>query len=88
LIKKQVRHLILFAPSGLRIWKALEQQGSLGFPLPSPHFVTSMQEAVDIALSCTVSGDICLLSPASSSYGMFKNFEARGIAFQKAIPSA
>jgi UDP-N-acetylmuramoylalanine--D-glutamate ligase len=85
LIQKHVRHVILFPPSGLRLWRSVEQECSLRSICPTPHFVTSMQMAVDLALTCTVEGDICLLSPASASYGMFKNFEERGAAFRKAI---
>lgn len=37
------------------------------------------------AKKVTASGKICLLSPAASSYDMFKNFEARGDEFQRLI---
>jgi len=87
LIQKQLRHVILFPPSGLRMWSSVERQCSSIQSIPTPHFVTSMQMAVDLALSCTPQGNICLLSPASASYGMFRNFEERGMAFRNAIYS-
>ncbi|HEX4032734.1 MAG TPA: UDP-N-acetylmuramoyl-L-alanine--D-glutamate ligase [Terracidiphilus sp.] len=86
LTQRHVRHLILFSPSGLRLWQSVEQECGSAAKCPMPHFVTSMQMAVDQAMRCTAPGEICLLSPASASYGMFKNFEERGTAFRKAIP--
>ncbi len=51
------------------------------------HPASSMQEAVSIAKKVTPKGSICLLSTASPSYGMFKNFEEKGEQFQKYILS-
>jgi len=85
LIEKHVRNLILFSPSGTRLWQSVEQQCSSKSNCPTPHFVTSMPMAVGLAFTCTAPGNICLLSPASASYGMFKNFEERGKAFRDAI---
>lgn len=42
-------------------------------------------KGVKKAMEVTASGKICLLSPAASSYDMFKNFEVRGDAFQKLV---
>ena len=37
------------------------------------------------AKEVTAKGKICLLSPAASSYDMFKNFEVRGDEFQRLV---
>lgn len=47
--------------------------------------VSNMQEAVDISKKVTEKGKICLLSPAASSYGFFKNFKERGDLFKKCV---
>lgn len=42
-------------------------------------------KGVNKAKEVTPQGKICLLSPAASSYDMFKNFEVRGDEFQKLV---
>lgn len=48
---------------------------------------SSMQEAVNFAFKHTQEGQICLLSTASPSYSIWKNFEEKGTLFQQAIKS-
>ena len=47
--------------------------------------VENMEEAVKFAKQVTKKNTICLLSPAASSYGYFKNFKERGNIFKKLI---
>lgn len=47
--------------------------------------VIDMQEAVRLAKELTRKNTICLLSPAASSYGYFKNFKERGNIFKQYI---
>jgi UDP-N-acetylmuramoylalanine--D-glutamate ligase len=49
------------------------------------HQVNSMKEAVEVAAAHAKSGDVVLLSPGSSSYDMFKNYEERGNQFKNAV---
>ncbi len=44
----------------------------------------TMRKAVEEATSMAEPGDVILLSPACSSFDMFKNYEERGMAFQEA----
>ena len=88
LMQRHLRHLLLFSPSGPRLWRAVEQQCGAAEACPEPHFVADMQTAVDLAMRHARPGEICLLSPASASYGTFKNFEQRGRAFREAIARA
>jgi len=48
---------------------------------------TSMEEAFAYLKSHAKPGDVCLLSPAASSYDQYKNFEERGAKF-KALAKA
>ena len=47
-----------------------------------------MQAAVAFAFQYTEPGKICLLSTASPSYSIWKNFEEKGDLFQKAIKAS
>ncbi|MBQ3593550.1 MAG: UDP-N-acetylmuramoyl-L-alanine--D-glutamate ligase, partial [Clostridia bacterium] len=49
------------------------------------HTVSSLEEAVEIAKKVTPMGKTCLLSPAASSYNMFKNFAERGNKFKELV---
>lgn len=48
-------------------------------------FTNELEEAVKIAKKVTSKGGVCLLSPAASSYGYFKNFEERGRLFKQYV---
>jgi UDP-N-acetylmuramoylalanine--D-glutamate ligase len=45
----------------------------------------SLDEAVGQAAECAREGDVVVLSPACSSFDMFRNFEERGEAFREAV---
>ncbi len=48
-------------------------------------FCIGFDEIVPLVFRHTPPGSICLLSPASSSYNMFKNFEERGRMFKDSV---
>ncbi len=80
-LPNNVRTVILFPPTGARIWKAIETQSS-NPQLPDAFFVSQMEDAVRIAYERTDPGGICLLSPASPSFGAFKDYKERGDSFK------
>lgn len=87
--KSSVSTVILFAGSGPRIRAAIQASGATINLIDS----SSMDDAVRIAKERTpVSGlgspPIILLSTASPSYGMFKNFEEKGETFARCVRQA
>jgi UDP-N-acetylmuramoylalanine--D-glutamate ligase len=85
LLSSKVENLILFSPTGERMWEAIRKAASedelslMAFP------TETMEEAVRLAFQHTKRGRICLLSPASPSYGKFKDYRERGDAFRKYV---
>lgn len=81
LAEQDVAQAILFPGSGPRIREMIEQLA----PAIKLHDAADMESAVRIARDVTPQHAICLLSTASPSYGMFKNFEEKGEAFKRCI---
>lgn len=82
--KGQIKTLILFAPSGARIWEEICKVTSEG-GRPEKFDVATMEQAVRIAIAETLPGKVCLLSPASASFGTFKDYKDRGNQFKEAV---
>lgn len=72
---------IIFMPdSGLRIMNLMDKNCPKNLIA-----VADLKEAVAKAKEVTKEGGICLLSPASASYGFFKNFEERGKVYKSLV---
>lgn len=85
LLSSKVENLILFSPTGKRMWEAV-QSAARGCECSLKAFpVETMEDAVRVAFERTERGRICLLSPASPSYGKFKDYRERGDAFRKYV---
>ena len=83
-----IRTIILFPGSGPRIREALNEAKIDATIIDS----SSMEEAIEIARSSKSNAQspmpaapVCLLSTASPSYNMFKNFEAKGDEFSRCV---
>jgi UDP-N-acetylmuramoylalanine--D-glutamate ligase len=83
-LPSNIRTVILFPATGERIWSAI-QAHSKNPVLPEPFFVSDMEQAVKIAYERTAPGGICLLSPASPSFGMFRDYRERGDSFKALV---
>lgn len=83
LAKSSVRTLILFSPSGERLWQAVAAAGA--DKQIKKYDVSSMREAIVYATEETSRGKICLLSPASASFGIFKDYKDRADQFKKEV---
>lgn len=79
--RSRISTVILFPPSGTRIWQAIEREYRDGAALPKWFVTTSMREAVSLAFRHTPGGMISLHSPASPSFGLFKDYVERGNLF-------
>jgi UDP-N-acetylmuramoylalanine--D-glutamate ligase len=78
LIKERVKRMILIGEAGERMageWGALTDTVMAG----------TLEEAVHLAYQSAKKGEVVLLSPACSSFDMFKDYKERGEAFKKAV---
>ena len=82
-----VKTLILIGATAEKIYQALktEQNKRGGHPEIPVVFAKTYEEAVLCANSVAQNGDIVVLSPASTSFDMFQNFEERGNLFKKLV---
>lgn len=79
-----VKALVLFQTTGEKI---AESTRSIAGNKVNIQFASSMDEAVKLAASVTPPETTCLLSPASSSFNMFRDYKDRGEQFKKAVLS-
>lgn len=72
-----VAHLLFTGKAGERMRALME-----GVPAAKVTY-SSMEEAFSYLASQAKAGEVCLLSPAASSYDQYKNFEERGAKFKR-----
>lgn len=75
--KYKIKNIVLFPDSGKRILKSKK-----GFNVLE---TDNMYDAVEFAYENTKKGKICLLSTASPSYSIWKNFEEKGNEFKRLV---
>jgi len=78
--KSRVEALILFPTTGKLIWQKMLEVGPRAIEY---FFVKDMATAVKLAYQNTKKEKICLLSPASPSFGIFKDYAERGNLFKR-----
>ncbi|MGN0654821.1 MAG: UDP-N-acetylmuramoyl-L-alanine--D-glutamate ligase [Oscillospiraceae bacterium] len=78
--EQRLPNVICMYDSGRRIFNEAKQIDGTNLFLAS-----DLKEACELAKGLAKSGEYCLLSPASASYGFFKNFEERGEKFKEYI---
>lgn len=85
LLSSNVEQLILFPDTGRYIWNAcLELDESVASRINVTD-VSDMKEAIELAYRLTPAEKICLLSPASSSLNMFRDYAERGEKFIESV---
>ncbi|OGZ79767.1 MAG: UDP-N-acetylmuramoylalanine--D-glutamate ligase, partial [Candidatus Staskawiczbacteria bacterium RIFOXYA2_FULL_32_7] len=75
--KYKIKNIVLFPNSGKRILKSTKGLNILN--------TKQISEAVKFAYKHTAKGSVCLLSCASPSYSLWKNFEEKGNQFKKFV---
>ena len=77
--------VIFMEASGERIYREMTERYGEACRPQRLFLVKNLEAAVELAAQVTSPGRSCVLSPAAASYGIFKNFEERGEAFQELV---
>jgi UDP-N-acetylmuramoylalanine--D-glutamate ligase len=78
LIRERVKHLILMGEAKERMARELGGQ-------TDTIVAQTMEEAVSLAHQKAIGGEVVLLSPACSSFDMFKDYKERGRVFKEVV---
>lgn len=84
-INDKVKLLVLLGDTAPKIEKAVKEASNYNADEIEIINVTNMEEAVAVAREHSTKGDIVSLSPASASFGLYKNFEERGNHFKSIV---
>ena len=84
-INDKVKVLILLGDTAPKIEEAVKNASNYKADSIIIINVNNMEEAVDMAVKNAQKGDIVSLSPASASFGLYKNFEERGNHFKSIV---
>lgn len=79
-----LEHVVLMYESGQRIRQMLEARTGPDHPLDF-RYIPDLYQAAAWVREHARPGSACILSPASASYGHFKNFEERGEVFRQLV---
>ncbi len=83
ILKSKIKNLILFPTTGENIWREII---SLKSKNPFRAFlVQNMKDGVKLAFKSTRKGKICLLSCASPSFSLFRDYKEKGNLFKKYV---
>jgi len=81
-IARRVKAVVLMGATGPEIERAIRAAGEGS---PELRFAADLAEAVATARSLAARGDVVLLSPASASFDMFRNYAERGQKFRELV---
>ena len=84
-INRKVKTLILLGDTAPKIEAAVREAENFDASAIRIINVKNMEEAVAAAVENTSEGDIVSLSPASASFGLYRNFEERGNHFKAIV---
>jgi len=78
IVREKAKGVVLIGEAAATIGSALAGSANI-------IFAEGMKEAVELAFKIASKGDLIILSPACSSFDMYKNYMDRGMAFQEAV---
>jgi UDP-N-acetylmuramoyl-L-alanine---L-glutamate ligase len=82
ILEYKIKNIIVFPVTGLKISSLVREMSKRKNQLdPVIKEVETMEEAINFAYQQTLSGEACLLSPASASFTNFKDYQDRGDSF-------
>lgn len=84
-IVNNCKELILLGATAEKIEKAVKLELKKQNKKLRIHKCTDLRETVELAKNLAIKGDVVLLSPASASFDMFKNFVERGNLFKQYV---
>ncbi|MDD2376082.1 MAG: UDP-N-acetylmuramoyl-L-alanine--D-glutamate ligase [Clostridia bacterium] len=79
LVNSKINKILLIAESGRRIYDLLDENNNRYI------YAENLENATQLSKLNTPKNGTCLLSPASASYGYYKNFEERGKLFKELV---
>ncbi|MCP6719379.1 MAG: UDP-N-acetylmuramoyl-L-alanine--D-glutamate ligase [Patescibacteria group bacterium] len=86
ILKSKIKNVILFPTTGKKIWQEVLKQKKDKLSKPPQAFsVNNMRDGVKLAFKHTEKGKICLLSTASPSFSIFKDYREKGDLFKKYV---
>ncbi|HTE21774.1 MAG TPA: UDP-N-acetylmuramoyl-L-alanine--D-glutamate ligase [Candidatus Limnocylindria bacterium] len=80
--KQELRRIIVIGEVAHKLEKELEAHGLNNYDILKN---VTMSQIVERAQQAAHSGDSVILSPGTSSFDMFKNFEERGLQYKEAV---
>lgn len=84
LLAHYFQNIVFMYASGKRMYEEMKEQANEDY-MKNVYLCEDLNEAADLAMRITRKEYACVLSPASASYGYFKNFEERGDYFKQLI---
>lgn len=84
-INDKVKVLILLGDTAEKIEEAVKNADNYDENAIKIINVSNMEQAVEAAVQNSAEGDIVSLSPASASFGLYRNFEERGNHFKSIV---
>jgi UDP-N-acetylmuramoylalanine--D-glutamate ligase len=79
---QNVKHIVLIGDSKDRVANLFNRNGIQNYTVSK---ATNIHDIVNDAREYSVKGDAIVFSPGFASFGLFKNFEERGISFKEEV---